>query len=219
MNILASMSRLSTAVAAVTFFTLVSAAPVLAVETTCVASGGTNCPVQIPDGPLPGIASTITVPAAQCPAGIQGVNVRVDVTHGWIGDLRMVVTNPSAVSATLLDRLASPPSFSCPGDDVAAVFSDDGVAATCQGVMVPSLSGTVTPVTPLAGLSATTAGVWTLTVTDLANGNNGAINDWAVDVVCLSPQTPIPAMSTPALLALLLSIAAAAAFAFRRKRA
>jgi len=220
MKILASMSRCSTALAAVTLYALVSAAPALAIETACVASGGSNCPVQIPDGPQPGIASAITVPgAAQCTTGTLGINVRVDVTHGWIGDLRMVVTNPSLASATLVDGLASPPAFSCPGDDVNAIFFDSGAAAVCQGAVVPSLSGTVAPLTPLAALANTTTGVWTLTVTDTTNGNNGAINDWAVDVVCLTPETPIPALSTPALWALLLSMAAAAAMAFRRTRA
>jgi subtilisin-like proprotein convertase family protein len=185
--------------------------------TTCVASGGTNCPVQIPDGPLPGVSSTIDVPAVQCARGIQGVAVNVDITQNWIGDLRLVVTNPAAQTATLLDALPGAPSVTCSGDDVVATFSDLGAPPTCQASLVPSLSGMVSPVTPLAGLAGTTTGTWTLTVTDLVNGNNGALNDWGVEVVCNPAQ--VPTLSNHALVLMLLMISLTAAFAFYRIRA
>jgi subtilisin-like proprotein convertase family protein len=159
----------------------------LAIETTCVASGGSGCVQQIPDGPRAGMTSTINVPAGICGSNAPtGVGVRVNITHNWIGDLTIAVTNPGAQTVTLLNQLQSPPSTSCGGDDVVATFRDGGSAAACQAATVPSLSGTVAATSSMAGLAASTTGTWTLTVTDNVNGNTGALNDWAVDVTCVA---------------------------------
>lgn len=179
------------AAAAGVLLTLTSGLPAHAIETACVASGGTNCPALIPDGPLPGISSTITVPAGVCGANApSGVSVRVNVTHNWIGDLTLAVRNPANVSSTLISSLAGAPSVSCAGDDISATFQDGGAAPSCQSATVPSLSGTVAPASALAPLLASTTGVWTLTVTDNAHANNGAIADWAVDLACGPPPAP-----------------------------
>ena len=216
MKTLISMSRIQS-LFIVALLGLGLTATAVAQPVTCVASGGTNCPVLIPDGPQPGVSSTIDVPAVQCARGIQGVAISVDITQNWIGDLNLVVTNPAAQSATLLNALPGAPSVTCSGDDVLATFSDLGGPATCQAAVVPSLSGTVAPVTPLAGLATTTTGIWTLTVTDLVNGNNGALNDWGVEVVC-NPAA-VPTLSNNAIMLMMLLVAVFAAFAFYRIRA
>ncbi len=160
--------------------------PAFAVETACVASGGANCAALIPDGPQSGVVSTLTVPAGLCGAATPtSVSVRVNATHSWIGDLSITVTNPASQTVTLINQLPSPPSTSCAGDDVSATFSDGGAAPSCAAAVVPSLSGTIAPAAALAPLTASVAGLWTLTVTDNVNGNNGALNDWAVDVGCV----------------------------------
>lgn len=180
------MHRLSAATMLAGTLTVLSVAPAVAVETACVASSGTNCAALIPDGPQPGVSSTLTVPAGVCGAASPtGVSVRVNLTHSWIGDLTIAVKNPANQTVTLLNSLAGAPSVSCAGDDINATFQDGGAAASCNAATVPSLSGTVAPATALAPLAASAAGTWTLTVTDNMNGNNGAINDWAVDVSCV----------------------------------
>jgi subtilisin-like proprotein convertase family protein len=169
---------------------MASALPAHAVETGCVASSGTGCVALIPDGPLTGITSTLTVPAGVCGgAAATGVSVRVNVVHNNIGDLSISVRNPANVSASLVNALSGPPAPTCEGDDISAVFQDGGAAATCQSASVPSLSGTVAPAASLAPLVASTTGVWTLTVTDLVHSNNGALSDWGVDVTC-APLAP-----------------------------
>ena len=177
---------------------LALALPVQAVETACVASGGAGCPALIPDGPLTGITSTLTVPAGACGgAAATGVTVRVNAIHNNIGDLSISVKNPANVSASLVNALPGLPAPSCAGDDIAAVFQDGGAAAFCQSASVPSLSGTVAPAAALAPLAASTSGVWTLTVTDLVHANNGALVDWGVDVLCaaLAPADVAVALS------------------------
>ncbi len=178
--------RLAAGIAVLALLALVQPARSATVETTCTGSAGTNCPAQIPDGPLPGINSILIVPANVCGAGSipTGVAVRVNITHSWIGDLTLTVKNPAGTTATLVSSLAGPPAVSCAGDDIAAIFQDGAAAATCQSATVPSLSGTVAPAAALAPLAASLAGAWTLGVADNTHGNNGAINDWAVDVIC-----------------------------------
>ena len=173
------------------FVALTLTLPAHSVETTCTGSGGANCPALIPDGPLPGVNSTVIVPANICGGGtVTGATVRVNLSHSWIGDLSITVKNPASTTATLLNPLPDPPAVSCSGDDIAAVFQDGGAAPTCQSANVPSLSGTLAPVSPLAPLAASVVGTWTLTVTDNMHGNNGLINDWAVDVTCGAALPP-----------------------------
>src|SRR5580765_536097 len=108
-----------------------AASPQLAhsIETTCTGSGGANCPALVPDGPLPGVSSTVIVPANICNGGTAtGVTVRVNLGHSWIGDLSIAVKNPANTTATLLNQLPDPPAVSCSGDDIAAVFQDGGAA-------------------------------------------------------------------------------------------
>ena len=182
-NPFARMIRLAAAGAA--FVALTLAQPAHSIETTCTGSGGANCPALIPDGPLPGVSSTVIVPAGICGASTPtGVAVRVNLNHSWVGDLSISVTNPASTTVALLSQIPDPPSVSCSGDDIGATFQDGGAAPVCQSASVPSVSGTLAPVSPLAPLAASVSGTWTLTVTDNMHGNNGLINDWAVDVTC-----------------------------------
>ncbi|AVP95946.1 hypothetical protein C7S18_01465 [Ahniella affigens] len=187
-------------------------------ETSCVASGGTNCTFQIPDGPQLGLTSTINVPAASCARGINHVEINVDATHSWIGDLQLVVTGPNAATATLLSGLlgASPPA-TCSGDDVLVAFSDGAPLPVCNGSVVPSLSGVAGPVQPIAPTAGTIAGTWSLTVTDLANGNSGLLNDWSVDVVCNPQEVPASSDFSKLMLGMLLALTAMVAL-FRLRR-
>jgi len=157
-----------------------------AVETTCTGSAGTNCPSQIPDGPAPAGTSTVIVPANICAGGTaSAVKVRVNLTHSWVGDVSMTVSNPASTSVNLMSQVSGGPAVSCQGDDLNATFADGGSAPVCQSNVVPSVSGTLAPASgSLSSLAASVVGTWTLRVTDNSHGNNGTINDWAVDVTC-----------------------------------
>lgn len=175
--------RLTAAAAA--FAALVLAQPAHSVVTTCSGSGGTNCAALIPDGPLTGVTSTLNVPAGICGAGTAtGVRVSVNATHSWVGDLSMTVKNPINATSNLLNQVPDPPAVSCAGDDISATFQDGGAAPVCQGASVPSVGGTLAPVSALTPLASAVVGTWTLIVTDNTHGNNGVLNDWAVDVIC-----------------------------------
>ncbi len=187
----------------------------LATEASCLASSGTNCTTQIPDGPQAGVTSSFTVPALTCSTGIRGLGIKVNITHSFIGDLRITVTNPAAQTATLIDALQSPPSSACPGDDMVVEFADSGSAPVCVAAAVPALSGVATPVTPLTGYQNNIPGTWSLTVTDLVNGNVGLLNDWSVDAIC--NPLPVPATTNPGLLVLIGLLLAAVATNLTRR--
>jgi subtilisin-like proprotein convertase family protein len=187
MNMKTSMLKPAALFAAMT---AVVSLPAAAVETACVAAGGTNCPAQIPDAPQAALVSTMTVPALSCTNGGTpiGVAVRLNITHNWTGDLTVSVANPNAVSATLLT--ASP--LTNDGNDVIATY------------------------TGFANMLGTGPGAWTLTVADTANGNDGALNDWGIDAVCSAPR-PIPTLSPLPLVGLGLLLAGLGAFGLRRR--
>ena len=175
--------QFATATAALVALSL--AQPASAIQTTCSGSGGTNCAAMIPDGPLPGLSSTLTVPANICgSATATGVSVHVAATHSWVGDLSITVKNPASATSTLLAQVQDPPAVSCAGDDLSATFQDGGAALTCQSALIPAVGGTLAPVAALTPLASSVVGTWTLTVTDNMHGNNGFLSDWAVDVTC-----------------------------------
>jgi serine protease len=62
----------------------------------------TDTPLFIPDGTAPdGIDSVIHVPQS---IDIESVEVDVDVTHTWIGDLRITLTSPTGTQVVLHER-------------------------------------------------------------------------------------------------------------------
>lgn len=195
---------------------------------SCQALGGSNCPGRILDAPqIPALASQITLPpeAGSLCAGAAGAHVAVNLRalHGWIGDLQADVSAPAG-SASLISNLSGAGVGGCQGADIDATFRDDGVAATCNG-LIPAVGGDVAPLTPLAGLIANPAqipGPWTMTLRDTANNNDGALLDWSVTLTCDQATAyeylPVPATSPWQQLALLASTAVLALIALQRRR-
>lgn len=166
----------------------IASLPAAAVETACVANGGTNCPAQIPDFPQAALTSTLTVPQLTCPGGVlpSGVAVRLDITHNWTGDLNVSLTNPNSTTATIVT--ANP--LTNDGNDLIATYTN----------------------TTLLGAGT---GAWTLTVLDTANGGDGALNDWGVDAVCRAPAD-VPALSPAPMTGMALLLAVLGMFSLRR---
>jgi hypothetical protein len=181
------------------------------VETGCIAGGGTNCTGLIPDAPQgTALESTLEVPATTCTNGVRSVQVRLDITHDWVGDLRVELENSLGTQAVVLDDLAEPAGLpgSCAGDDVDALFGTAGALPQCSSVLIPVVSGPVRSLQSLAPLAAgtTTTGTWTLRVFDDANDNQGFLNNWAIQSSC-TVNIPLPGPNHWWLLGALLGIA------------
>jgi M6 family metalloprotease-like protein len=105
----------------------------------------------IPDFPSPGIERTL---AAAGTGKIGSVEVSVDISHTYIGDLRVSLFSPAASEVVLHDRAGG---------------SQDNLGRTFTAATTPSLSG-------LAGQPV--AGNWRLRIVDLEAQDRGKLNSW-----------------------------------------
>jgi subtilisin family serine protease/subtilisin-like proprotein convertase family protein len=132
----------------------------------------TLLPVPIPN---PGtVTSTITLTDARA---IVDVNVRIDIIHGFVGDLQIRLISPQGTTVSLvLNRGAD-------GDDFTGTILDDespsGIASAS-----PPFTGNFRPEVPLGTFDGqTAAGIWSLRITDVSGLNAGTLVAWGLDVV------------------------------------
>jgi extracellular elastinolytic metalloproteinase len=111
--------------------------------------------VTIPDNNPTGVSSSIAI--AQSGA-VRGIKVSVDITHSWIGDLRVELIAPSGQSAILHDQS---------GHD------EDNLIRNYDSVTSPALAA-------LAGQAV--QGNWVLRVKDLAAQDIGKLNKWSLEL-------------------------------------
>ena len=111
----------------------------------------------IPDNTAEGISSVISVPQS---GSLFGVNVNVDITHTWRGDLIVMLRSPQGTEHTLHNRTGG---------------SEDNLVQSWQ---LDSFNG------------EEMQGDWTLTVSDNANLDTGTLNNWQLTLTALSDDTP-----------------------------
>lgn len=151
----------------------------------------TFAPIPIPDGTGSFATGTIVIPEA---ATILDANVRINLSHTWIGDLVIKVSNgshsPTVVNRPLLP--ASPPD-GCGGDNIVGTFVDDeGMDGSWENSCIngdpayPTKARLVggDPANP-ALLSAfkggSTAGSWSLSVSDNLSGDTGQLESFCME--------------------------------------
>ncbi|MCK4660024.1 MAG: proprotein convertase P-domain-containing protein, partial [Phycisphaerae bacterium] len=114
--------------------------------------------------------STINVPDNFC---IGDVDVDINITHTWIGDLTVELESPSGTVVRLHDGTGGS------DEDIVTTYDDDGEGTAPDG------PGT------LADFDYTaTAGAWTLTVTDGFGGDTGTLNSWSLSIAVLGVTCP-----------------------------
>jgi subtilisin-like proprotein convertase family protein len=118
----------------------------------------TDIPKPIADNAT--VYSYITVPDDVC---IGDIDVAVNITHTYIGDLIVELTSPAGTVIALHNRTGSG------ADDIVTTYDDEG-------------GGTV-PAASLSGLDGErTAGQWRLRVSDAANTDTGTLNGWSLRI-------------------------------------
>ncbi len=147
-------------------------------------TGGTTRPVALdvgrytytyPGPPIPindlsTITSTLTIPDAFC---IGDVDVEVDITHTYIGDLIVELTSPQGTTVRLHNRTGG--------------SADNLVRTYDQGVLNPDGPGALTDFNGQSAL-----GNWTLLVSDNAGADVGALNTWKLKIA----QSGVPCPPT-----------------------
>ncbi len=126
-------------------------------------------------------SGTLDVRAAQ---EILDVEIRVDISHTWIGELRIEVEAPAGTVVRLHDL------GGLFDEDIRLTWSDSGIgngfaSYTCECLMEPSGPGVLAD---FAGAFAD--GTWTFAVEDLGAGDEGEVNEWCLLLVLAPPPPP-----------------------------
>jgi M6 family metalloprotease-like protein len=129
----------------------------LEVESGAASATGEASPnLAIPDNNPTGVSSTIAIGRA---GTVGQLKVAVDITHTYIGDLRIEVSSPAGRSVVLHSQLGA-------GQDNLVVTYDSAA-----------------PLSPLSALAGQAMqGVWTLRVVDAAAVDVGTLNKWSLAI-------------------------------------
>ncbi|MBX3059022.1 MAG: carboxypeptidase regulatory-like domain-containing protein [Anaerolineae bacterium] len=146
--------------------------------------------LAIPDNNPAGVTDSLSISDI---GEISDLNVYLDVSHTWVGDLIFTLTHQeTGTSVTFVDRPGVPAStFGCSGDNIDATLDDEAsspVENECAAA-TPTIQGSFTPNNPLSAFDTEDLnGTWILTASDLAGGDTGTVNEWCVDVVTVDPN-------------------------------
>jgi subtilisin-like proprotein convertase family protein len=157
---------------------------------TNLVSAANNSPSSISSSGTPTVTSTITMGAGKMEAAAD-LTVTINLTHSFAGDVKVTLSGPCG-STVLFDRLGVP--LSPNGNNnafggqyvfkvsAASVLSESG--ALPAGTYRPSdVNGNAHNFAGLTFPCNNIAGIWTLTIQDLATGDGGTLNSWSMDVV------------------------------------
>jgi subtilisin-like proprotein convertase family protein len=130
-------------------------------------------PVAIDSGPPKKIQSAIAVTDLG-QARVENLEVHVDITHTWTGDLRIKLLAPDGTEVLLVNRRGG-----SRDDFRTTIFRADAQTSITDGQ--PPFRGTFRPEGDVLGLRGKAAqGIWTLEVEDMTEQDGGALNRWAL---------------------------------------
>ncbi len=168
--------------------------------TNCDAVAGTPLTYSanpnwiIGDNDPAGTAHTINVPAA---FSIGDLNVGVGITHTWVGDLCVTLSH-AGTEVTLIARMGNPVipcelgyCCGCSANNLNIILDDEGTGGPIEDVCVDNPSSLVyyLPEEALAAFDGlTSAGPWTLRVTDYFPGDTGTLNSWKLIIDPVGPH-------------------------------
>jgi len=176
--------------------------------------------------PCPGqVTTTLDIP---CPdSTIQDLDLLVQISHTWVGDLSATLTKVGSGSATVFHQPGVPDSnFGCSGDDIDAIINDeatDPIEFECAEA-VPSIQGEFIGGDPPDDTLMATwdgeelCGTWTLNVADNAGGDLGTLFQW-----CLIPGPPdvpdgaVPSTTDVGVIAMILLLLGSSAYFLGRR--
>jgi M6 family metalloprotease-like protein len=137
------------------------------------ATGEVQADLLIPDDDPVGAVSTIALSTAGAATSLR---VTVEITHPWIGDLRVELAAPSGARAVLHEHAGGG------ADDLRTTWD-----AADAGSPLAALLGEPVP------------GAWTLRVTDAERRDTGRLNRWSIEIGVAPAAAPIERGVEPAL--------------------
>jgi subtilisin-like proprotein convertase family protein len=120
--------------------------------------------------------ATSTLSVSGMAAAVSDVDVSVNMTHTYVGDLEVSLISPAGTTV-MLSRNRGGGGNNFDGTE----FDDD--AATAIGSGSAPFSGSFVPDEPLAAFNNEDPnGTWTLSVKDEAGGDTGALTSWSISL-------------------------------------
>jgi subtilisin-like proprotein convertase family protein len=111
---------------------------------------------------------------------ITDINVGVDITHSYMGDMQLAIINPDNKVVNLIT-----PFFCGPGSMI-VTFDDSATAMDCNNT---TSNQAYQPVGNLSDFNDDNSnGTWTLAYADLGSGDTGTLNSWYVEI-CTQTMT------------------------------
>ena len=115
---------------------------------------------------------------------IADLNVVLNVTHTWDGDLKFFLRSPSGTETTLVNFRGGS------GNNFTRTILDDEAAQSISAGTAP-FTGSFRPEQPLSRFDGQSArGTWQLRVQDWYRGDQGLINGWSLVVDPVEPNLP-----------------------------
>jgi subtilisin-like proprotein convertase family protein len=137
-------------------------------------------PTPIPDGSGANISGSTSTSVIEVPVSfiVSNVKIGLNITHPYIGDLKLTLRHPDNTTVLLIDRICNTGQSS----GITATVQDGFGPVNCASPVVGSFS----PNQPLSNFnSKTTNGNWTLELQDFYNADQGTLNSWSLEVCYL----------------------------------
>ncbi len=131
--------------------------------------------------PIADFTTTVSILDVDRDVIIRDLDVRIHISHSYVGDLRIRLVAPDGRRIPLVKRRGGS------GDDFLETVFDDQAAASIAGASAP-FAGAFRPERPLATFNGLNArGRWQLVIDDLAHGDSGWLHSWSLIVSPVGP--------------------------------
>ncbi len=158
--------------------------------------------IPIPDNDASGVSDTLNILE---PRIIMDLDVALDISHTWIGDLAVTLTHhDTGKTVVLIDRPGYPDtSVGCGNNNIDAIL-DDQISSSAEYKCAASpaaISGIYIPNEPLSTFTGDAmTGSWSLTVSDGNRNDSGRLDGWClVADISSVPAPPTPTPTVPPL--------------------
>ncbi len=129
----------------------------------------------VPIGPNAGQTSTQTFTVSGGPSSITDINISLELTHSWLGDVDIELTHEnSGTTVKIFDNLCGNT------DNLTATFSDGAGAFNCGNTTGGATYAPDEPLSAFNGLNANSD--WTITMLDTEDQDGGALSAASIEV-------------------------------------
>jgi len=124
---------------------------------------------------------------------ISDLNINIDMTHTWVGDLIFTLSH-NGTDVAIFDQPGLPGStYGCNGSDIRIKLDDQSgtdVEDVCAS-SAPSISGTYKPNNLLSAFNGVDSnGIWNLRIEDrYTSSDSGTLNNWSLEICAASDGT------------------------------